>query len=464
MRQPEPRTIGPADRSSSDCQVRLTYHGIVYSFQLLCLSHVRLDRVPCFEHALGKRVSPFEERLAWVRAAMSTAGPRVEVSDIERRLAPAGGGASYTIDLLDALAREHPDHAVRLVVGSDILSSGETQRWRDWPRIEAEYAPIVIPRAGHSPAGEATLPEISSSELRALVPRARGLAGTPPDEAMAARARLETLVPAAVAQLLLAEPGGEVLLVGGGNVARHAAPWLQGRGLRVVELGARSLLAGHDRARVNSTDWRGVWILCTDSALSRVAAALVEALGEQRPPVLHAAGAVPAASALAPLVAAGFAVGTLHPICSLRRERSRSLLAEAGFGIEGDEAARELALAWVGAQPWLDLGGLDARGRRAYHAACSLVANHLAVLWGEGTDILVAQGHPQATAAAVLATLLRSALDNLVELGIPRGVTGPVARGDLDAVAAHLAALDDGPRELYRELSERLRARLGRAP
>jgi predicted short-subunit dehydrogenase-like oxidoreductase (DUF2520 family) len=49
------------------------------------------------------------------------------------------------------------------------------------------------------------------------------------------------------------------------------------------------------------------------------------------------------------------------------------------------------------------------------------------------------------------------ALENLIALGAPDGVTGPLARGDRATVEAHLAALDDvAARTLYAELSQRL--------
>ena len=62
---------------------------------------------------------------------------------------------------------------------------------------------------------------------------------------------------------------------------------------------------------------------------------------------------------LAPAAAAGHAVGTLHPICSLRRERPGGRLGSCVFGIEGDPAARAIALKWIGSQEHLDLEGLD---------------------------------------------------------------------------------------------------------
>lgn len=412
------------------------------------------DRVlvaPCYAHALGKSLPAFEDRLAWTRAAMRVHGDAVVVSDIERRLAEAADDAehaSYTLDLLRAVAAEHPGHRVRLVVGSDIVESGETERWHRWGLVQAEFDPIVVPRAGHAPPGHAALPEISSSQVRAWLdaPDAEG-----------AREGLAAAVPAVVRRMLVGGQG-TVHLVGHGNVAVHAKTWLAERGFRVVVTGARALVAGE--AQLELAAGEGVWLLARDPDLPALAGALsahdLDAAVRGRVPVLHGAGALPARSGLATLADAGHPVGTLHPICSLRCERPEGELARAAFGVEGDERARTFALRLIGEQPWLDLQPLDARGRFAYHGACALAANHLAVIAESAASVLVGQGHPRAVVDRAIGTLLRSSLENLLALGVPAGITGPVARGDEATVARHLDALPEDAAALYRALSERL--------
>ena len=115
-----------------------------------------------------------------------------------------------------------------------------------------------------------------------------------------------------------------------------------------------------------------------------------------------------------------------------------------------------MALRLIGEQPWLDLQGQDAAQRARYHAACALASNHLAVLFEASRATLTGQGHPAEVVEPALAVLMRSALENLLALGVPRGVTGPVARGDMDAVARHVKALAGPAGELYALLSARL--------
>lgn len=414
---------------------------------------------PCWAHALGKSLTPFERRLAWCDAAFA-GQPGVRVSTIEAELAAQNGGkASYALHLLEAVQRRHPDHAVRLVVGSDITTSGETDRWHRWDRIEAEFSPIVVPRAGHgSPAqagGVAVLPELSSTELRAWLqaPQKHELA-------------LRSAMPAEVLRLATTASAGTVLIVGHGNAATHAArhlarnePWFA-----TQRVSARELLSGTASGELELSipeDLRAVWLLGRDGDLPALAKALASKL-PARTPVLHAAGSLRAAEALAPASVAGLPVGTLHPVCSLRRERHSSRISSAGWGVEGDDAAVELALQIAGSSPVLWLDHLDAEGRRRYHAACALVANYVAVLSESGRATFEALGlTPAASRDTTVRELLRSAVENLVELGVPAGVSGPVARGEMHVAHAHAQALGGEAGELYAQLSRRLATLLG---
>lgn len=404
----------------------------------------RLIVAPVYDHPLAKGTkTPFARRLAWTRAAMQMHGEFVEVTDLERTLAHADPQRpSYSLRLLDAVAAEHPGASVRLVIGSDIVRRGETQRWHRWDEIESRYAPLVVPRSGYADSADCVLPEVSSSDVRAAVARGDWDAVT-------------RRVPRAVAELLQTPERGELWVIGQGHVARHAEPWLVERGYRVQRVSGRSVTAG-------TVTWptgvpKAVWILTSDQAIASVAQALADAaVVPAGVPVFHGAGARSGAALLSPLQPR-HPVGSLHPICALRRERSwPSLLGEATFGLEGDRDAEAFLEQLVAPQSFLRLGGLDARSRLAYHAACALAANHLSVLEAQATAILQSQGHDAMAAEASIRTLMTSALSNLHALGIPDGITGPMSRGDVAAVQAHLAALEEPTRSLYARLSDDL--------
>ncbi|WAS99080.1 DUF2520 domain-containing protein [Nannocystis punicea] len=407
------------------------------------------DRVlvaPCWSHPFAKQMMPFADRLALTRLAMASQAETVEVSDVEARLAArrGGEGPSYSYDLLRAVAEEHPGFAVRLVVGSDIVVRGELQRWHRAAEIAAEFSPIVVPRVGFADADDCALPEISSTAVREWL-----AAGDDP----AAQEALTMAVPAAVLRRLRAGHVGHVWLIGRGNVSAHAEPWLRERGWSTALGSARGLVDGTGDLPEGTPD--AIWLLGQDRWLAAAATALV-ARGAPRVPVLHAAGAVVAREGLAAAAAAGCPVGTLHPICSLRRERPQSRLGSCVFGVEGDPAARAVALRWIGPQAHLDLQELNSEQRTRYHAACALAGNHLAVLAERSTEAMRSLGLPGPLASRAIGELLRSALENLLALGIPRGVSGPAARGDLAALKRHEAALEGQASALYRVLSAQL--------
>lgn len=144
----------------------------------------RVVAVPVFEHALRKHLEPYEHRVEMTRRAFALL-PGVEVSEIEAEL----GAPSRTLSTILALEARHPDWALRLMVGSDILS--EIHQWHAFDEIERRAPPLVLARAGASATvGPSLLPEVSSTEVRTLL--AQSGAG---DERAA---QLRALVPHAV--------------------------------------------------------------------------------------------------------------------------------------------------------------------------------------------------------------------------------------------------------------------------
>jgi len=404
---------------------------------------------PCADHPLGKQMSPFSTRLRWTRNAMACHGAGVMVTDLEAALAEQHGAPSFTLRLLQALAERHPGDVVRLVVGSDIVAKGETARWHRWDLIERDFAPIVVPRAGYAATADCPLPELSSSAVRERWARGDWDA-------------LASMVPASVLRELRHGPSGRVWVIGRGHVGQHAERWLSGRGYAVDAVSSRALLGG---TGIPSEPPDGIWVAVRDAEIPKIDEVLAKILkAKPEVPVVHAAGAVLGREGLSALARRGHPVGTLHPIHSLRRETFAADLEHAVFAFEGDDAAREMMRAWCGHALVLDLQDLDAPGRRSYHAACALVANHLPVLLVPASEALEARGYPPEAVWTALCSLLQSAVANLRTLGVPDGVTGPAARGELSVIEAHAVALPPEAAAVYRWLSERLVQILARAP
>jgi len=157
---------------------------------------------------------------------------------------------------------------------------------------------------------------------------------------------------------------------------------------------------------------------------------------------------------IASLRAAGAEVGVLHPLQALAGPASASLLAGAFFRIDATGTLRERLLGFVaalGARPL----EIDLAQAPLYHAAAVLAGNAPLALLAEATRLLEAAGVGRAEAHEALAALLEGAARNARRAGPADALTGPVARGDSDAITAHLEALAPYPeaRDLYLHLT-----------
>ena len=121
----------------------------------------RLWLVPVHEHPLGKKLAAsFEHRVELCRLAVKDLA-RVEISTAEEDL----GGEGRTVDLLEHLVARYPGTKFALVLGTDLVA--ERPLWKRYDRIQELARIVPLQRAGY--AGEALLPEVSSTQVRALL-------------------------------------------------------------------------------------------------------------------------------------------------------------------------------------------------------------------------------------------------------------------------------------------------------
>lgn len=192
-----------------------------------------------------------------------------------------------------------------------------------------------------------------------------------------------------------------------------------------------------------------------DRALAEVAHDLATAGPAPRGCVaLHVSGAL-TTDVLEPLHGAGFAVGSLHPLQPLADpwDGVRRLMG-AWYAVAGEPAAVSAARRLVRALDGHDFV-VATRDRPLYHAAAVFAANYLVALAATATELFAEAGVPADAAPEVVRSLMRGTLDNVEHLGLVSGLTGPVARGDVDTVRMHLARLSATDRQLYCALGRR---------
>lgn len=139
---------------------------------------------------------------------------------------------------------------------------------------------------------------------------------------------------------------------------------------------------------------------------------------------------------LAPAAALGAHVIALHPAMTFTGTAvDLDRLDGCVFGLTAGPAEHALAEQLV-----TELGGrstwVPEEMRTLYHAGLAHGANHLVTLVTEAMELLAAAGSDDP--AGTLRPLLEAALDNALAHG-DAALTGPIVRGDVKTVAAHLA-------------------------
>jgi predicted short-subunit dehydrogenase-like oxidoreductase (DUF2520 family) len=153
--------------------------------------------------------------------------------------------------------------------------------------------------------------------------------------------------------------------------------------------------------------------------------------------IAHASGRY-GLDVLEPVVAKGALPLAMHPVMTFTgRVEDEARMNGISFGVTAPALLRPVAEVLV-----VEMGGepvFIAEDRRGlYHAALANAANHLVTLVTASAEMLGTAG--VADPSAMLAPLLYAALENALAYG-PAALTGPVARGDAQTVAAHVAAI-----------------------
>jgi predicted short-subunit dehydrogenase-like oxidoreductase (DUF2520 family) len=196
-----------------------------------------------------------------------------------------------------------------------------------------------------------------------------------------------------------------------------------------------------------------VLLAVPDDALGEVAAALVAGgwVGPSQV-VLHLSG-VHGREVLQALAPTGAALGSLHPLQSLSDpasapERLRGALA----AIEGDARAVGVASA-LAREVGLEPVALEAGAKARYHAAAVFASNFVVALAAVAERLFREAGLAEEAARRAVEALLGGTAANIRAAGPEAALTGPVARGDVETVKLHLAALEEPRARLYRLLS-----------
>ena len=262
----------------------------------------------------------------------------------------------------------------------------------------------------------------------------------------------------------------DVTIIGSGRLGTALAVALAGRGYAIQSLVARRALkarqaAGFLDAEVQALAAKQLRLLrpadvflitVPDDQIAGVAAELSKL--RFTAVALHTSGAL-SSEVLGPLREKGWHTGAAHPLMSVSDARDGGAGLRGGYwSVEGDKTALRVAKEIV-----RDLGGksfsIRSEDKPLYHAAAVMVAGNVTALFDVALEMLVECGLTRKTARSVLLPLIASTVHNLETKDPAQALTGTFARGDVETVKRHLAALKDknpaDALELYRLLGQR---------
>lgn len=233
-----------------------------------------------------------------------------------------------------------------------------------------------------------------------------------------------------------------------------------GRG-RVGSTLARELSrVGHDTKLVAS-GYAGsfakaavVIIAVRDPGIAQVSSRVASTI-RARATVLHCAGKQ-GPGLLSACKKKGASVAVMHPMVSIADKKYAPSFESTTFVLDGDTKACTVAARLV-----RGLGAYPLRAHihgASYHAAPVLLVGGALGHLIDSAQILRTLGMSEKAATRALGALLRSVGENVLRLGLPKALTGPIVRGDVATVDEHLAALSRNKRvhEAYIAMATRM--------
>lgn len=155
---------------------------------------------------------------------------------------------------------------------------------------------------------------------------------------------------------------------------------------------------------------------------------------------------------LQPLAESGADIGSLHPLQSFASaDVSFQGIYMAVDGMPNAQEAGQAIAELLGAQIFV----VPAAERKAYHAAACFASNYVVAAMAVAQELMSKwTPTPEAGLAALLA-LFDGTARNLHQSKLAReALTGPIARGDINTVKAHLAVLPPKIAEVYKALGK----------
>lgn len=140
--------------------------------------------IPTADHAFGKKLAPFEDRVRMCHLAFRHLAGGAAVLDLENRLPREPATPTYSVDTLRALHAVRPGIKPLWIAGSDIIP--ELVKWREPEEVQRLCRMVIVPRSTRGePAPRADpparlhidLPVLSSTDVRTRIAAGQDVSG-----------------------------------------------------------------------------------------------------------------------------------------------------------------------------------------------------------------------------------------------------------------------------------------------
>lgn len=239
-------------------------------------------------------------------------------------------------------------------------------------------------------------------------------------------------------------------IVGCGRVGTALAIFLTRAGYRAVGFASKSVSSAERVANrvgshcFSSVPWEItpgadiVFITTPDSAIPDTCNKISQNIGFSRDAVvMHCSGAL-ASSVLSGAKDCGAWIGSMHPLQSFASaDFPTNPFQDIVVSMEGEARALEFAR-----KISVDLGGqgveILTEAKTLYHAAAVAASNFLVTLLDLAIQLIGEAGVEGQDAFKLLKPLIEGTLSNIEKVGIQDALTGPIVRGDVKTVEAHI--------------------------
>ncbi|HWJ04129.1 MAG TPA: DUF2520 domain-containing protein [Verrucomicrobiae bacterium] len=236
-------------------------------------------------------------------------------------------------------------------------------------------------------------------------------------------------------------------IIGTGTVGASIAIKLHAKGYQIKGIAGRDRPKTEELAKLVGSRATGIGDLIMNCQVvfiatpDRVIQALVDEFAEYfhaGQTVIHFSGAL-RSDIMESARQRGAQLLSIHPLQSFANVKlALETLEGTHFSIEGDNQE-------LGEKIVRDLGGIphliDGHSKALYHAGAVFASNYLVTLADVAVNLLEKAGFERKAALDSLMPLMKGTLANLERVGLTGALTGPIARGDVATVRAHLEIL-----------------------